>query len=234
MDAVNDTFSDEYNSEQKPLKRKRLTVAVDPEHTGIRLTGCASFFGIAILGSLLAGTLFNSFLLGGIIGVAAAAAISNLLDRYLKSNWPSGRVLVVNENQIELRKKDEVERYIDPTKQVNVLTWHFKVPRTGRVKKGWHVISLALEQDNTYLPIYTFMSPKDFEDFSLHRYFSKLERPKKEKTEALKNMRRAGEQRRIYEAEIERGLFGAEMDLEHFHHYVAALQENFPRWMITS
>ena len=44
-------------------------------------------------------------------------------------------------------------------------------------------------------------------------------------------MRQAGEQRRLHEAEYDRGMFGAELTLAQFTEYLEFLQKNYPKWV---
>jgi hypothetical protein len=215
-----------------------IRFAVDAEHTGIRAVGCLTLVGIGVSLFLLIGTLTmlpDMVIIFASIFIAAVAAYA--LEKYLKHRWPSGRVLEANGTQIALRNKNEVERSIDPQQQVNVLTWNFQVKRAARVKKGWHVVGLALEQEGEYIPVYTFASPDDFEKLPLSDQFTRLEKPdkkdKKDKTKSVATMRQAGEQRRLHEAEYDRGMFGAELTLAQFTEYLEFLQKNYPKWMIS-
>lgn len=214
-----------------------LSFPVDAEHTGIRAVGCLTLVGSGIGLFLLGGILTNLSALVVILGsIFFAALISFGLEKYLKQTWPSGRVLEVNTETIRIRKNEDIERSIDPQQLVNVLTWTFKVKRAARVKKGWHVMSISLEQDGAYIPVYTFASPEDFENLPFSQHFTMLERDKKnkkEKTKTSTNMRRAGEQRRLHEAEYDRGVFGAEVTLPEFIDYIEFLQKNYATWMIS-
>lgn len=216
-----------------------ITFPVDAEHTGIRAVGCVTLLGISI-GLFLLGSTLTS--LPGMIVIFAsiiiASAVAFVLEKYLKYRWPSGRVLEVNGTEIAIRNKNEVERRIDPQQQTNVLIWNFKVKRSARVKKGWHVVGLSLEQEGEYIPVYTFASPDDFEKLPLSEQFTRLEKPdnrkdKKDKTKSVATMRQAGEQRRLHEAEYDRGMFGAELTLAQFTEYLEFLQKNYPKWMIS-
>jgi len=155
----------------------------------------------------------------------------SLVERLLKGNWLSGRELVVETEHIMLRKHDEVERQIDPQQHVNVLAWHFVVQRSRRVRKGWHVVGLSLEQNGDYVPVYTLASPEDFEILNEKQLFTRLERPKRTDDRTKTSMRQAGEQRRLLEAEQDRGYNGAELTVEEFKSYLKHLQTNHPSWM---
>jgi hypothetical protein len=215
-----------------------ISFPVDAEHTGIRAVGCLSLLSMGIGLFLLIGTMTtlpDMVIIFASIVIAAVVAFG--IEKYLKHRWPSGRVLEVNGQQIAIRKKNEIERTIDPQQQTNVLIWNFQVKRAARVKKGWHVVGLSLEQEGEYIPVYTFASPEDFENLPLSEQFTRLEKPdkkdKKDKTKSIATMRHAGEQRRLHEAEYDRGMFGAELTLAQFTEYLEFLQKNYPKWMIS-
>lgn len=207
---------------------------VDIEHTGIRLAGCTTLILTTIVTFFIIDTFIlpQGYLLSifGSLGVAALATY--LMDNFLKGRWASGRVLHVNDERITLTRNEKIERVVDPTQHVNVLLWRFVVQKNQRVKKGWNVIACALEQDDTVLPIYAFVAPDDLEKLPLHDEFTLLEAKKApSKGGSIRDMRHAGEQRRLHDAERERGEDGAEMSLEHFTRFLETLQESFPKWM---
>lgn len=211
-----------------------LNIAVDAEHTGIRTAGCGVF--VATLG--VSYLIFNLFIpeafLAVLVGsLLTAAGISYFVDMRLKEMWPSGRSLYADNNTIHIKRKDNIETSIDPQKQVNVLSWRFEVKRTGRVKKGWYVVGLALEQDDTYIPVYTFASPDQFETLPIKHTFETLQPAEKVKAAAGRDMRLAGQQRRLHTAEKIREINGAEMSLQQFEQYIMFLQKQYPSWMLT-
>lgn len=210
-----------------------LEMPVDAEHGGIRLAGCAAFLGTSIVATLIFNIIISGFLVIAImLGIVAAAGVTYLLDRTLKGNWPSGRKLIVHAEQILLSKDTKVERSVDPTKQVNPLLWRFEVKRSSRVKKGWYVVAMSLEQDGEHLPIYTFCSPEDFEKLPASGQYSALTRPDRDaKRSSERDMRLAGQQRRLHEAEMDRGMSGAELSLEQYIECFDTLQAKFPKWM---
>jgi len=211
-----------------------LTIPVDAEHTGIRLAGCGSMFVVGGVVVALFALLFPSLLLAGIIlGLVAAAGTAYGVEHWLKGRWRSGRVFQVTPNTIALRQNDTLEHEIDPTEPVNVYAWYFVVDRNTRIKKGWRVLGLALEQDDTLLPLYTFTSPEIFEEFPEAERFTRLER-KQGGDSAVgggKSVRLAGQQRRLMEAEGARGLYGAEVTLEEMQTILDHLTAHYPRWM---
>jgi hypothetical protein len=234
MVAINDSTEETTSSPSNVLM-----FPVDAEHAGIRSVGCLAMVALGFGLFFLGGTFTNLPAMVIIIAsIISASAFSYGLEKYLKARWPSGRVLEVHDTAIAIRNKRAIERSIDPQQQINVLTWNFKVKRSSRVKKGWHVVGFSLEQEGDYIPVYTFASPADFEKLPLSKHFTRLEKAdagkdKKEKAKSVVTMRQAGEQRRLHEAEYDRGLFGAELTLAQFTEYLEFLQKNYPKWMIS-
>lgn len=203
-----------------------LVIPVDAEHGGKRAVGCvALLIGFAVPFFIVVSLLPDGWIIGFIVGLAGAAAIASLAERALRDRWPSGRTLNVSPQAIQLRKHDSVEHTLNAEQHVNAMPYHFVVKRNGRVRKGWHVVVLALEQDETYVPVYTFASPQAFEALAQRPLFHLLERPKDD------SLKSAGLTRRLYAAESCRSLYGAEVRLEEFTRLLTTLQEQFPAWM---
>jgi len=214
-------------SETDPL---RLTV--DPEHGGLRTAVLGSFIGVGILGYLISGALLSGYSFGGILSVAigllAAVLITRTVESRLKARWPSGRVLEVTSETIRLTLRGEPQREIDPTQHVNVLMWRFVISRRARVPKGWYVVALGLMQENIYIATYTFMSAEDYKALPLAESYVVLSPPKKSESD----IRLAGQQKRLREAEVWRWNEGAEVSNQDFLAYFTRLQAQFPVWMV--
>jgi hypothetical protein len=209
-----------------------LVLPVDREHTGIRLVGCGSLVIVWVLAFGVSTVLLRlNPLFGLLLALIAAVLVTMLVERTLKGNWLSGRELFADEAQILLRKRGEIERTINPQQHVNVLSWHFVVDRSRRVRKGWHVVGLSLEQEGEFVPVYTLASPENFEAITKIHPFTKLERPKPTDDKTKANLRQAGEQRRLLEAEQDRGYNGAELTVDEFIAYLSHLQTRYPSWM---
>ena len=215
-----------------------LKFPLDPIHGGLRMAVLGSFMGAGIL-SFTAGVLLipNGIFIAMILSGVSAAGASLGVERYLKDRWPSGREFVADSERIALTKDGKIESVIDPSQQVNVLTWRFEVKKDGpRAKKGWQLLGLGLEQDDTYIVIYTAASREDYDNMPLSSKFTVLEKAKSDKKTNLSstsNIRRAGEQKRIYEGEVVRQLVGGDMLFEQFLETIEFLQNNYPKWMIS-
>ena len=212
-----------------------LSLPVDPEHSGIRTVGCLSFLlvtGAAFF--LYSIILSDAALLNGMLALLTGAFVAYMADSWMKRHWPSGRKLLVDEATIQVNQYDKIEISVDPQQQVNVLPWRFTVKRNGRVKKGWYVIALGLEQDEMLLPIYTFAPPERFEQLPLASHFTALQKDDKKEasvTGSVRELKAAGQQRRLHDAEMARGLLGAELTIDQFETYLHTLQKQFPHWM---
>lgn len=220
-------------AEQKS-KNSDVVFDVDAEHLGVRLSGCVSFIGLGLI-SFFAGAfvLQNSFS-AALVAFIVSAVGANVIERSLKGRWKSGRAIALIDDTITLAKQSQVERKLDAGQHINILMWHFVVKRSSRVKKGWHVVAVALEQNDDRISAYTFASPEEFSDMNHHKLFTKLEKEdKKDEKPKVSSMKRAGEQRRLFEAELERSVIGAELRLDQFIDFIDVLQEKYPDWMVS-
>ncbi|MBZ0304159.1 MAG: hypothetical protein K8J31_30770, partial [Anaerolineae bacterium] len=171
-------------------------------------------------------------ILAVIIGFVLTAAVTQQIEKMLKIRWPSGRAVQIHDRHIQIVKRAKVEHEIDASQRVNVLLWRFKITRRSRVPKGWYMIACALEQDDHYVPVYTFISPADFDALKANPHFPLLQSKKEMKADSgYSDMRLAGEQRRLHTAENIRWMDGAEMTTEDFKTFLRSLQEQFPQWM---
>lgn len=204
-----------------------LSYPVDAEHGGKRAVGCLAMFIAFVVILLSAITLIeNGVFIGLIGGLIGAALVTTLVDRTLRNRWASGREVTIATETIQIVNKGHTEEQIDLQKEVSPLLYTFTVKRGGRVKKGWHVLALVLEQDETFLPIYTFCSPTEFEELPASKSFKLLEKKKGED-----QLKLAGMQRRMLEAESYRSMNGAEMTFLQFQSFLETLETQFPKWM---
>lgn len=218
---------------QQPPTEANITskemIPVDPEPVQMRLVLLAMTFLILIgtyivINQIIPGDGVNLLaFIGSILGVAL---LLPLIEKYLKANWKATRFIQVTPDKINLITRGTTETQLNPLQQVNVTLWYFEVRKRTRVPKGWHVVSCLLEQDETYITVYTLASPQDFSN--LRRSFSKLENTRPADT---RDMRLAGQQRRLQTAESIRAAEGVEMGLADFEIYLTQLENYFPKWM---
>lgn len=212
--------------------KPEFEVTVDLEHSGVRAIGCLTF----LFGSAFFFVVANQFFpTGGIlslfIGIILGLGLTYLADYAVKTYIPSQRKLIISNNVIHLEKKQKTEAEIDASGTANIVMWHFEAPRHPRVPKGWYVVANALEQDGEYIATYTITSPEEFAKLPLNRQSSIFERKKNKNDDASRDLRKAGQRRRIEQAEFHRGEFGAELTYDDYHHYLGYLVNNYQSWM---
>ena len=215
-----------------PDQVPNIEFEVDREHSGVRMVGCAAF----IVGALASYLLISSFLpQGGLITIGAALVMAVLLtygaDYLTKTYWPSNRGIQFAGDMIRLVNGSKVQGSIDAARNVNLLMWHFEAKRHPRVPKGWYVVANALEQDGEYIVTYSIVSPTDFEALPLSRLSLQYQRKKKRKSDDGRDLREAGNYRRLAQAEFHRGELGAEMSQEDYHAYLDYLADTYTSWM---
>lgn len=205
---------------------------VDSEHSGVRALGCFTFLFGAVFSFLILNTFVPN---GGLITIGAAIAIAVGLtyaaDYLSKKYWPSNRYIQFLGDIIQLTKSSKVQSEIDAGHNVNILMWHFEARRHPRVPKGWYVVANALEQDGEFITAYSIVSPADFESLPLSRLSTRYQRKKKGKKDETRDLRKAGNIRRIEQAEFYRGEFGAEMSPEDYRSYLEYLADTYTSWM---
>ena len=214
-----------------PDELPNIEFEVDREHSGIRMVGCATF----AFGALASYFLISSLLpQGGLITIGAAMAIAVALtyaaDYLTKRYWPSNRAIQFVGDVIQLVSGGAVQGAIDADRNVNLLMWHFEARRHPRVPKGWYVVANALEQDGEYIVTYSIVSPTDFQALPLSRLSVKYQKKKRKKDEG-RDLREAGNYRRIAQAEFHRGELGAEMSQEDYYAYLDYLADTYTSWM---
>lgn len=214
-----------------PNQPPTLEFAVDREHGGIRAVGCITF----LIGTMVSFLILNAIVPnGGLIVLGAALAIAVGLtygaDHLTKKYWPSSRCIQFLGDMIQLVQADVLQSQIDGRQNVNLLMWHFEARRHPRVPKGWYVVANALEQNGRYIVAYSIAAPADFEALPLSRLSTQLHRKKNKRGEA-RDLRKAGNIRRIEQAEFHRGQAGAEMSLEDYQAYLDYLADTYTSWM---
>ena len=219
------------NESQEPGK---LQFQVDREHTGLRLGMVGIFFAILIVVFVIANAFITSEgfnILAGLIAFAVAAIVTRLLDPMLKRLWPSKRSLQLDANGARMVADGKIQSEIHAEATANVHYWSFKIPRRGRMPRGWYVVACALQQDDTYLAVYTFASPAVTEQLNKLKPFSELHSEKGKPSAAkAESLRLAGEQRRLRLAEEHRWHDGGELSMADFETFIKQLNELYVRW----
>jgi hypothetical protein len=213
---------------------EKLELQVDREHSGLRLGMVGLFVIILVIVFLIANTLISSEgfnLLAGIVAFAVAAIVTRLSDPLLKRTFPSKRSLQLDANGARMVLDDQIQSDIRADGTANVHYWSFKIPRRGRMPRGWFVVACALQQDDTYLAVYTFASPAQTEHLKKLKQFAELHSEKGKNSAAkAESLRLAGEQRRLRLAEEHRWHGGGELTTEDFETFINRLNELYVRW----
>ncbi len=211
----------------------KLSISLDKEHGGLRLTVIMSFIASwLILFIILSAFIENQgfSLLAIILGFAGAYGITALLERYLKGRWTSGRVIEVDAMGVRMKRKQTLEGEILSEDPADALLWSFTIKKRARVPKGYSMLACALHFEDTYLSVYTFMSPKQIETLESAEHFTKLVNSKQVSSER-EDLRLAGEQRRLRDAENHRWSRGGEMTSDDFMIFFARLKAQYPEWL---
>jgi len=213
---------------------ENLRLQVDREHSGLRLGMVGLFFAILVIAFLITNVLISSEgfnILAGLIAFAIAAVVTRLSDPLLKRLWPSKRSLQLDANGARMMFNDKIQSEIHAEATANVHYWSFKIPRRGRMPRGWYVVACALQQDDTYLAVYSFASPSQTEQLQKLKQFTELHSDKSKGSAAkAESLRLAGEQRRLRLAEEHRWHDGGELTATDFETFIKRLNELYTRW----
>ncbi len=214
--------------------QETLQLQVDPEHNALRLATIGLFIAIMVVAFLITNAIIPSDgfnILAGLIAFGLAAIITRLSDPILKRWWPSKRNLLLDADGARLTLNDEIQANIGAGATANAHFWKFKIPRRGRMPRGWYVVACALQQDDTYLAVYTFASPAQTEELGKIKQFAELHSEKNKASAAkAESLRLAGEQRRLRLAEEQRWHDGGELTVADFETFIKRLNELYVRW----
>ncbi|MBI1277995.1 MAG: hypothetical protein GC179_07700 [Anaerolineaceae bacterium] len=211
-----------------------LQLQVDPEHNALRLATVGLFAAIMIIAFFLSNAIIPSDgfnILAGLIAFGLAAIITRLADPILKRWWPSKRRLLLDAEGARLTLNGQIQANINADGTANVHYWKFKIPRRGRMPRGWFVVACAIQQDDIYLPVYAFASPAQTDALGKIKQFTELHSEKSKASAAkAESLRLAGEQRRLRLAEEQRWHDGGELTVDDFETFITRLNELYARW----
>jgi len=131
---------------------------------------------------------------------------------------------------VRMKRKQTLEGEILSEDPADTLLWSFTIKKRARVPKGYSMLACALHFEDTYLSVYTFMSPKQIETLESAEHFTKLVNSKQVSSER-EDLRLAGEQRRLRDAENHRWSRGGEMTSDDFMIFFARLKAQYPEWL---
>lgn len=233
----------------QPTNSAALTLHTDPEHNGIRLMvpfllilGFAAGYGLLKLGlELLFPALDTAVLLACVGGVPLGLGLAAVGEKWLKSVWHSGTHLVCDEQGITLWQKSRPGQQFFLAHQINLLAWQFILtgyPRGGRerrVAEHWLCLACQIQQDESRITVYCYLSPKaagpllqqqpfhklnitEIYDNSLRARMLQPTRPK------IPSQLIAGKDGRYWLGERNRWQEGLELSPKDFHHLLIQLQ----------
>ncbi|MBK8026415.1 MAG: hypothetical protein IPK19_34765 [Chloroflexi bacterium] len=211
---------------------------VDREHSGLRLAVLATFVVVWLIVFFVVSSLIASegpSLLAVIVGFAVAYGATLLAERYLKGVWVSGRTVRIDRTGVEMLLKGQRQAQILSEDPARAVLWRFVIKKRARIPKGWSMFACALTAEDQNLCVYTFMPPNKVDPFARKATFPLLE-PKKSRTlndDDREDLRLAGEQKRLREAENMRWVTGAEMTQEDFIAFIDVLYQRYSEWMPT-
>jgi len=221
---------------------------LDQEHTGVRYAIIGTLFLTFLLGywlsSYLLRTLFPEISTTAILSCLGAVPISLLfaagVEWMLKRTWHSGRTLAVDSENITLHLPEGKDRVIFRRKILNQLWW--QLPLSGYARGGrerrmpakWYCMAGQLQQDETRIVVYCYVSPKrrrrwldsyEFEKLSPEDVYNtsfsgRIGSPNRPELppEVI-----AGRQGRFWLAERNRWRDGVEMSQEDFEQFLSML-----------
>jgi hypothetical protein len=215
--------------------------AVDRYHSGIR---------IAVLVALIAGTVVGAFtimpffvsLLGlisipplcinGFGGLLIGAGAGWLAEQGLFRIWPSGRKVQIDDSSLALSSGSDEPTSIDWSHPVNVLSWHFVVPRTRTfVPKGWYCLACRLSQNERVITLYTFASPDEAKKIRQWQAFQYLISQKDTTGPGSEHLSAiVAEQGHLRSAERDRWESGAEMSRADFSEVISVIDAHVENW----
>jgi hypothetical protein len=208
-----------------------MRIAVDAEHSGLRLVVTLMLFVAAAVAFVFINLALPSlgWLISLVISVIFGYGLAAGLERQLKRRWPSGRAIEIGASGVRLLRREVLEQAVDSARPSELLCWRFEVRGRGRVPKGWWMVACGLAQGDALIAAYTFMSPQRLETLPGRERFTQLTAPKASLPESGADLRLAGEQKRLKDAEYRRWQDGAEMTNSDFERYLEAVLPVFGR-----
>lgn len=211
-------------------------IPVDADHGGIRFMIILAFIVGLVGGYILVNALLPSAgisLLAMLGGLFTAWGLGQLAETLLRGRWHSGRYLELLPTGVRLATRNQVEANIQQDLPVQILLWRFTVKQRSRIPRGWHMLACALEQNDVYLPVYTFISPDTFDKLpDKDRFVALVSKKQTKQTGGVeRDIVLTGQQRRVHLAEQHRWMDGAEVTFEDFSRYLDFLKSQLNRWM---
>lgn len=159
------------NSDSPPI-----VLHADQEHENLRTVVMLVLISVFFLSYWLINSLLEldfwrdlrdyAVSLSCVLGLVLALAITAGIEACLKRVWHSGRHLTLTENSIRIHDDAANEQVIRLAQGVNHLKWHFNLKgyrrggREKRVPQNWACLAYQLQQGDTRLIVYSYLSPQ--------------------------------------------------------------------------
>jgi hypothetical protein len=215
------------------------TYKLDSNHVGIRLVVVLVLFGLSALGAFviapailkaLNATAPPTFCISAIGGLALGLGGAWGAERGLRTIWPSGRWLKVDDHGLVLGDRRGDETPVNWSERVDVLSWHFLISqRRSPVPKGWYCLACQLREDERTIALYAFLKPSTAEALPQWPAFEAL-RPLPLPKQGQDPRDIVDEQKELRTAEMNRWDDGGEMEPDDFVALVEALDARLAQW----
>jgi hypothetical protein len=209
-----------------------IVYPADSEHNGLRLAVLGTFFGIAVIAFVIANTFIPGTIIPIGIGVGVAYGITLIVERQLKRTWHSGRAVRITPDGLTIDKNGVAEVSVLSEDPARALFWHFVIDKRARIPKGWSMFACAVHIDTTTLAVYTFLPPDRADSFPRRELFRRLEPTRsRAPNDERPDLRLAGEQKRLRDAENVRWTAGAELSPDDLAALIDQIAARYPQWM---
>lgn len=153
----------------------QLTFHADQEHAGLRAVVLLLVVGWFIVGFLSLNALLSrgegpvaayALPLSCVLGLVLALAMAGLAETLMKRYWPSGRRLVIDDQQLRAWLPGGEEVGLNWSDRVWAVSWTFSLagyPRGGRERrltKQHHCVACQLQQDERRVIVYGYLKGK--------------------------------------------------------------------------
>ncbi len=168
----------------------QITLNADQEHGGLRAVVLLLVAGWFVIGFLFFNAILGqgdglaasyAFPLSCILGLVLALVVAGLAEVMMKRYWPSGRRVVVDDDQLRAWLPDGETVDLDWSKPVWAIKWTFSLagyPRGGRERrltKKHHCLACQLQQDDQRVIIYGYLKGDQATSLAEEDEFQRIE-----------------------------------------------------------
>lgn len=153
------------------MQKTTFRFNLDPAHGGIRIVTLFTLITISILGGIflmptilraLPNNELPNFWVSLIGGLALGLTSANIMEKWLKRVWPSGRFAEIRDSKLVVANKQTVLTQLHLQPQISLKPWYFVIrQRRSWVPRGWYVGAMLLRDSaENFLIIYSFLKPE--------------------------------------------------------------------------